>query len=124
MRTETTLVVDEIVDETLRMNFNVTLHEARDATAPSRRHALAPPGPPPGLPRSVPRPHVQVPCEYLSVDVSDMTGFSTHNITKDILKWRLDSRQVRRGQPRAAETGRARERFFPRGTLCSRLRSV
>lgn len=33
-----------------------------------------------------------VPCEYLSVDVSDMTGTNRHNISKDILKWRLDSR--------------------------------
>lgn len=57
----TTLVVDELVDEVLRANFNVTLH--------------------------------QVPCEYLSVDVSDLTGTSRHNITKDILKWRLDSNQ-------------------------------
>ena len=34
-----------------------------------------------------------VPCEYLSVDVSDMTGTVRHNISKDILKWRLDSQQ-------------------------------
>ena len=33
-----------------------------------------------------------VPCEFLSVDVSDMTGTNRHNISKDILKWRLDSR--------------------------------
>ena len=45
VRTETTLVVDEIVDETLRMNFNVTLHEARAATTPSRDHTLPPPRP-------------------------------------------------------------------------------
>jgi len=57
----TDLVVDELVDETLRVNFNVTLH--------------------------------QVPCEFLSVDVSDMTGAATHDIRKDILKWRLDSNQ-------------------------------
>ena len=61
LKTSTTLVVDELVDDTLRANFNVTLH--------------------------------QVPCEYLSVDVSDMTGLSRHNISKDILKWRLDSNQ-------------------------------
>jgi len=53
----TTLVVDELVDEVLRVNFNVTMH--------------------------------QVACEHLSVDVSDMTGTTRHNITKDILKWRL-----------------------------------
>jgi len=35
----------------------------------------------------------QVPCEHLSLDVSDMTGTTRHNITKDILKWRLDSMQ-------------------------------
>ena len=61
MSATTTLVVDELVDETLRVNFNVTMH--------------------------------QVPCEYLSVDVSDLTGTSRHNISKDILKWRLDSQQ-------------------------------
>uniref|UniRef100_A0A7S3ES13 Thioredoxin domain-containing protein n=1 Tax=Haptolina ericina TaxID=156174 RepID=A0A7S3ES13_9EUKA len=59
--TATTLVVDELVDEVLRVNFNVTLY--------------------------------QVPCEHLSLDVSDMTGTTRHNITKDILKWRLDSVQ-------------------------------
>jgi thiol-disulfide isomerase/thioredoxin len=57
----TTLVVDELVDEMLRLNFNATLHE--------------------------------VPCEYLSIDVSDQTGMARHNITKDILKWRLDQNQ-------------------------------
>ena len=61
VKTHTTLVVDELVDDMLRVNFNVTLH--------------------------------QVPCEFLSVDVSDMTGSSRHNISKDILKWRLDSQQ-------------------------------
>jgi len=59
--TSTELVVDELVDEVLRVNFNVTLH--------------------------------QVPCEFLTVDVSDLTGTNTHNISKDILKWRLDSNQ-------------------------------
>ena len=29
---ETSLVVDELVDDTLRVNFNVTLHEVRQAT--------------------------------------------------------------------------------------------
>jgi len=57
----TTLVVDELIDDTLRVNFNVTLHE--------------------------------VPCDYLSVDVSDLTGIVRHNISKDILKWRLNHRQ-------------------------------
>lgn len=61
MTTSTTLVVDELSDEMIRANFNVTLHG--------------------------------VPCEFLSLDVSDMTGTSRHNITKDILKWRLDSNQ-------------------------------
>ena len=32
---ETSLVVDELVDDTLRVNFNVTLHEARQALAPA-----------------------------------------------------------------------------------------
>ena len=34
-----------------------------------------------------------VPCEFLSVDVADMTGTNRHNISKDILKWRLDKDQ-------------------------------
>ena len=33
----------------------------------------------------------QVPCEFLSLDVQDMTGTNRHNISKDILKWRLDA---------------------------------
>ena len=61
LSSKTTLVVDELLDDVLRANFNVTLH--------------------------------QVPCEYLSVDVSDMTGSQRHNVSKDILKWRLDSQQ-------------------------------
>ena len=32
---ETSLVVDELVDDTLRVNFNVTLHEVRQALAPA-----------------------------------------------------------------------------------------
>ena len=38
---ETTLVVDELVDDTLRVNFNVTLHEARPHTSPPH---TSPPG--------------------------------------------------------------------------------
>ena len=57
----TRLAGDELIDDTLRVNFNVTLHE--------------------------------VPCDYLSVDVSDLTGIVRHNISKDILKWRLNHRQ-------------------------------
>lgn len=34
-----------------------------------------------------------MPCDYLSIDVSDTTGTARHNISKDILKWRLDSEQ-------------------------------
>ena len=34
----------------------------------------------------------QVSCEHLSIDVADITGTSRHNISKDILKWRLDAR--------------------------------
>ena len=45
--TSTSLVVDELIDEVLRVNFNVTLYEA--------------------------------PCEYLSVDVSDMTVSAHHD---------------------------------------------
>ena len=40
---ETSLVVDELVDDTLRVNFNVTLHEARQATRTSPPHT-GPPG--------------------------------------------------------------------------------
>ena len=49
----TTLVVDELVDEVLRANFNVTLH--------------------------------QVPCEYLSVDVSDLTGTQRDHLPRHSL---------------------------------------
>ena len=59
LRTKTELVVDDLLDEMLRVNFNVTLPSA--------------------------------PCDYLSVDVSDLAGGARHNITKDILKWRLNS---------------------------------
>ena len=59
LRTKTELVVDDLLDEMLRVNFNVTLPSA--------------------------------PCDYLSVDVSDFAGGARHNITKDILKWRLNS---------------------------------
>ena len=34
---ETTLVVDELVDDTLRVNFNVTLHEVRRPLDPPRQ---------------------------------------------------------------------------------------
>ena len=51
--------MDDLLDEMLRVNFNVTLPSA--------------------------------PCDYLSVDVSDLAGGARHNITKDILKWRLNS---------------------------------
>ena len=34
-----------------------------------------------------------MPCEYVSLDVTDITGMNSHNITKDILKWRLDDKQ-------------------------------
>ena len=41
--TSTTLVVDELVDEVLRVNFNVTLHEARQGTHTCPPHT-GPPG--------------------------------------------------------------------------------
>ena len=49
---ETTLVVDELVDDTLRVNFNVTLHEANAAPE------LPPPSAPmhPGSAAPVPSP--------------------------------------------------------------------
>ena len=76
--TQTDLVVDELPDKLLRINFNVTLHE--------------------------------VPCEYLSVDVADYASGNTHNITKDILKFRLDQKQrpvAFHGAMQAAETKNA-----------------
>lgn len=42
VKATTTLVVDEFIDDTIRANFNITVHA--------------------------------VPCEFLSVDVSDLTG--------------------------------------------------
>ena len=45
-----------------------------------------------------------VPCEYLSV--SDMTGTNKHNVSKDILKWRLSDRQevIDAANPEVAKT--------------------
>merc|ERR1719464_734858 len=70
------MIVDELIDDTLRVNFNVTLHE--------------------------------VPCEYLAVDVSDMTGVVRHNISKDILKWRLNQRQAVLGDSMAVAVQEAK----------------
>ena len=115
---ETSLVVDELVDDTLRVNFNVTLHEARLATRTSPPHT-GPPGsdavavPVPAhrarRPSSSahPRP-AQVPCEYLTVDVSDLTGVVRHNISKDILKWRLNARQAVLGDSMAVAVKEAK----------------
>ena len=115
---ETSLVVDELVDDTLRVNFNVTLHEARQATCASPPHT-GPPGsdavavPVPAhrarRPSSSahPRP-AQVPCEYLTVDVSDLTGVVRHNISKDILKWRLNARQAVLGDSMAVAVKEAK----------------
>ena len=115
---ETSLVVDELVDDTLRVNFNVTLHEARQATRASPPHT----GPPGSDAVAVsvpthrsrrpsssahPRP-AQVPCEYLTVDVSDLTGVVRHNISKDILKWRLNARQAVLGDSMAVAVKEAK----------------
>ena len=115
---ETSLVVDELVDDTLRVNFNVTLHEARQATHASPPHT----GPPGSDAVAVPVPayrarrpsssahprHSQVPCEYLTVDVSDLTGVVRHNISKDILKWRLNARQAVLGDSMAVAVKEAK----------------
>ena len=117
---ETTLVVDELVDDTLRVNFNVTLHEARRASGPP----TSPPrtGPPGSDEVAVPVPAYrttrpsspghprpsQVPCEYLAVDVSDLTGIVRHNISKDILKWRLNARQAVLGDSMAVAVKEAK----------------
>jgi len=50
-----------------------------------------------------------VPCEYLSVDVSDMTGLASQNISKDILKWRLDAQQSIRKDAGAQAVSEHRE---------------
>lgn len=115
---ETSLVVDELVDDTLRVNFNVTLHEARLATRTSPPHtgppgsdAVAVPVPAHRARHSSssahPRPS-QVPCEYLTVDVSDLTGVVRHNISKDILKWRLNARQAVLGDSMAVAVKEAK----------------
>jgi len=113
---ETTLVVDELVDDTLRVNFNVMLHEARPHTSPPH---TSPPGsdevavPVPAYRTTRPsspdhsRPS-QVPCEYLAVDVSDLTGVVRHNICKDILKWRLNAKQVVLGDSMAVAVKEAK----------------
>ena len=102
---ETTLVVDELVDDTLRVNFNVTLHEViwpshQPTGQRPRRGARA-------SSRGRPRPS-QVPCEYLAVDVSDLTGIVRHNISKDILKWRLNARQAVLGDSMAVAVKEAK----------------
>ena len=50
----------------------------------------------------------QVPCDYLSVDVSDLTGVVRHNISKDILKWRLNHRQAVLGDSMAVAVKEAK----------------
>ena len=115
---ETSLVVDELVDDTLRVNFNVTLHEARQGphtspphTGPPGSDAVAVPVPAHRARRpsssAHPRPS-QVPCEYLTVDVSDLTGVVRHNISKDILKWRLNARQAVLGDSMAVAVKEAK----------------
>jgi len=49
-----------------------------------------------------------VPCEYLAVDVSDLTGIVRHNISKDILKWRLNARQAVLGDSMAVAVKEAK----------------
>lgn len=58
---ESSIVMDEGLDENMRINFNVTIPDLR--------------------------------CEFASLDVSDMTGTRKHNMTKDIYKIRIDSKQ-------------------------------
>uniref|UniRef100_K3XBV9 Thioredoxin domain-containing protein n=1 Tax=Globisporangium ultimum (strain ATCC 200006 / CBS 805.95 / DAOM BR144) TaxID=431595 RepID=K3XBV9_GLOUD len=52
------IVMDEGLDQTMRINFNITVPD--------------------------------LPCEFASVDVSDMTGTRKHNMTKNIYKIRID----------------------------------
>lgn len=54
------IVMDEGLDQTMRINFNITVPD--------------------------------LPCEFATVDVSDMTGTRKHNMTKNIYKIRLDHR--------------------------------
>ena len=49
-----------------------------------------------------------MPCEYLAVDVSDLTGVVRHNISKDILKWRLNAKQVVLGDSMAVAVKEAK----------------
>ena len=49
-----------------------------------------------------------MPCEYLTVDVSDLTGIVRHNISKDILKWRLNARQAVLGDSMAVAVKEAK----------------
>ncbi|DAZ94059.1 TPA: hypothetical protein N0F65_004326 [Lagenidium giganteum] len=52
------IVMDEGLDQMLRINFNITVPD--------------------------------LPCEFASVDVSDMTGTRKHNMTKNVYKIRID----------------------------------
>lgn len=52
------IVMDEGLDQTMRINFNITVPD--------------------------------LPCEFASVDVSDMTGTRKHNMTSNIYKIRID----------------------------------
>ncbi|KAJ0402025.1 hypothetical protein ATCC90586_010282 [Pythium insidiosum] len=52
------IVMDDALDATLRINFNITVPD--------------------------------LPCEFASVDVSDLTGTRKHNMTKNIYKIRID----------------------------------
>ncbi|CAI5737965.1 unnamed protein product [Hyaloperonospora brassicae] len=54
------IVMDEELDQTMRINFNITVPD--------------------------------LPCEFASVDVSDMTGTRKHNMTSNIYKIRLDQK--------------------------------
>ncbi|EGZ06871.1 hypothetical protein PHYSODRAFT_319561 [Phytophthora sojae] len=54
------IVMDEGLDQTMRINFNITVPD--------------------------------LPCEFATVDVSDMTGTRKHNMTSNIYKIRLDQK--------------------------------
>ena len=57
-----------------------------------------------------------MPCEYLTVDVSDLTGVVRHNISKDILKWRLNARQAVLGDSMAVAVKEAKAEDASRHT--------
>jgi protein disulfide-isomerase-like protein len=64
MQIHTNVVIDNMNDQLLRINFNITT--------------------------------LDLPCEYAVIDVVDVLGTRSDNVTKNVNKWQIDSAGVRR----------------------------